>query len=116
MLLLGNVYGTSAIRYDRQMIRLKLKELLAEASFRRGERILLDELAAKTGIHRATLSSLSSPRGCNTSTDNLDRLCHFFDCKIEDLVEYIPSEPPAPRTRTRKPKPSVTTSDTVPTA
>lgn len=88
------------------MIRLKLKELLAEESFRRGERVRLEDVAAATGIHRATLSALSNPKGCNTSTDNLDRLCHFFQCKIEDLVEYVPSDPPAPRTRTRKPKPS----------
>lgn len=85
------------------MIRLKLKELLAEASFKKGERIRLDELAFSTGIHRATLSALSSPKGTNTSTDNLDRLCHFFGCEIQDLVEYVPSSPPAPRTR-RKPE------------
>ena len=84
------------------MIRLKIKELLAEASFRKGERVRLDELAAATGIHRATLSALSSPRSCNTSTDNLDRLCHYFDCQIQELEEYIPSDPPAPRTRAKK--------------
>ncbi|MDM7942572.1 MAG: helix-turn-helix transcriptional regulator [Hydrogenophaga sp.] len=85
------------------MIRLKLKELLASASFRKGERIRLEEVATATGIHRATLSALSSPRGCNTSTDNLDRLCHYFGCQIQDLVEYVPSDPPAPRTRAKKP-------------
>ena len=88
--------------YHCEMIRLKIKELLAEASFRKGERVRLDELAAATGIHRATLSALSSPRGCNTSTDNLDRLCHYFGCQIQELAEYIPSDPPAPRTRAKK--------------
>ena len=85
-----------------RMIRLKIKELIAEASFRKGERVRLEELAAATGIHRATLSALSSPRGCNTSTDNLDRLCHFFGCQLQDLAEYVPSDPPAPRTRAKK--------------
>lgn len=100
-MLFRHIYRRTTISYDHWMIRLKLKELLAEASFRRGERIRLEELAAATGIHRATLSALSNPKGCNTSTDNLDRLCHFFGCQIQDLVEYIPSEPPPPRTRTR---------------
>ena len=84
------------------MIRLKIKELLAEASFRKGERVRLEDVAAATGIHRATLSALSSPRSCNTSTDNLDRLCHYFGCQIQDIAEYVPSEPPAPRKRKKK--------------
>ena len=62
----------------------------------------LDDVAAATGIHRVTLSKISSPAGCNTSTDNLDRLCHFFGCQLQDLAEYVPGEPPAPRTRTKK--------------
>jgi DNA-binding Xre family transcriptional regulator len=84
------------------MIRLRIKELLAEASFRKGERVRLEDVAAQTGIHRATLSSMTNPRGCNTSTDNLDRLCHYFGCQLQELAEYIPSEPPAPRTRMKK--------------
>jgi putative transcriptional regulator len=84
------------------MIRFRIKEQLAEMSFRKGARVRLDDVAAATGIHRVTLSKIGSPSGCNTSTDNLDRLCNFFGCQIQDLVEYIPSEPPAPRTRTKK--------------
>ena len=84
------------------MIRLRIKELLAEASFQKGERVRLDDVASATGIHRATLSAISNPRGCNTSTDNLDRLCHFFGCPLSDLAEYVPSKPPAARTRTKK--------------
>ena len=84
------------------MIRFRIKELLAEMSFRKGERVRLDDVAAATGIHRATLSTMSNPRGCNTSTDNLDRLCHYFGCQLQDIAEYVPSEPPPPRTRTKK--------------
>ena len=84
------------------MIRFRLKELLADLSFKRGTRVRLDDVAEATGIHRVTLSKISSPSGCNTSTDNLDRLCHFFGCQVQDLAEYVPGEPPAPRTRTKK--------------
>ena len=84
------------------MIRFRVKELLSKLSFQKGERVRLEDVAAATGIHRVTLSNMNSPRGCNTSTDNLDRLCHYFSCEIQDLLEYIPSDPPAPRTRAKK--------------
>ena len=84
------------------MIRFRVKELLSELSFQKGERVRLEDVAAATGIHRVTLSNMNSPRGCNTSTDNLDRLCHYFECEIQELAEYVPSDPPAPRTRAKK--------------
>lgn len=31
-------------------------------------------------------------RGYSTVTENLDRLCRYFNCSIEKLVEYIPNE------------------------
>lgn len=85
------------------MIRFKIKELMAEKSFRSGVRIRLEDVAAATGIHRVTLTNITSPRGTNTSTDNLDRLCHYFGCRIEELIEYIPSPPPAPRKKPSRP-------------
>lgn len=84
------------------MIRFRIKEQMADLSFRTGVRVRLDDVAEGTGIHRVTLSKIGSPKGCNTSTDNLDRLCNFFGCQIQDLVEYIPSQPPPPRARPNK--------------
>ena len=48
------------------------------------------EVANATGIHRMTLSKLSNHRGYNPSADILDRLCSYFECRIEQLVEHIP--------------------------
>ena len=39
-----------------------------------------------------TLSKLGRQKGYNATTDILDRLCRFFDCPIEQLVEYVPDE------------------------
>lgn len=61
-------------------------------SFSTGHRITLDEVAAGTGIHRVTLSRLGSQKGYNATTDVLDRLCKFFNCPIEKLVEYVPDD------------------------
>lgn len=74
------------------MIRFRLKELIAEKEFSEGRRVTLDEIASATHIHRTTLSKIANKKGYNTTTDNLDRLCQFFACKIEDLAEYISAE------------------------
>ena len=75
------------------MLRFKLKELLAEKEFREGRVITMVEVANQTGIHRMTLSKLSNNRGYNPSADVLDRLCKYFKCRIEQLVEHIPDPP-----------------------
>jgi putative transcriptional regulator len=85
--------------YDDWMIRFKLQERIADLAFRQQRRITLDEVAEATGIHRTTLSRLNRPTGANVTTDNLDRLCHFLGCGLNDLVEYVPSPPPEPRKR-----------------
>ena len=72
------------------MIRFRLAELLADYRYRTGKRLTLVTLASKTKIHRTTLSKIAGQKGYNTTTENIDRLCAFFDCPIEKLVEYVP--------------------------
>lgn len=74
------------------MIRFRIQELLAEKQFREGKRITLTELSKATGINRVTLSKMVNQRGYSTVTDNLDKLCKFFHCRIEDLVVFVPDE------------------------
>ncbi len=77
----------------RFMLRFKLKERIADREFKEKRRISLIEVAEATGIGRITLSRMLN-RGTHVRSDTLDRLCGYFDCRIEELVEYIP-EPPA---------------------
>lgn len=72
-----------------KMIRFKIQELLAEKQFKEGKRVTLIEVSEATGINRMTLSRMINNRNYSTVTDNLDKLCSFFDCKIEDIAEYI---------------------------
>jgi putative transcriptional regulator len=51
------------------------------------------EVAAETGINRMTLSKIANKPGANVTTDNLDRLCRYLDCRIEELVEYVDDSP-----------------------
>lgn len=74
------------------MLRFKVKELIAKKEFEEGRRVTISEVAEAAGIHRMTLSKMINHRGYNTGTENLDRMCAFFDCEVEDIVEYIPDE------------------------
>lgn len=72
------------------MIRFFLKERIAEKEFREKRRITVEEIAEQTGISRTTLSRLMHKHGYSTSTDNLEKLCVYFDCRVGDLVEFLP--------------------------
>jgi putative transcriptional regulator len=71
------------------MIRFKLKELLAEKAFKDKRRITLSEVSEETGIHRTTLSKISNQLNYNTTTENLEKLCAYFECSVCDVAEYI---------------------------
>ena len=50
------------------------------------------EIANATGINRMTLSKIANHAGYSTVTDNLDRLCSYFECPLEALAEHIPDK------------------------
>ncbi|WP_286903232.1 helix-turn-helix domain-containing protein [Vreelandella sedimenti] len=74
---------------DKEMIRYHLKELIAEKEFEERRRITIGEIAKETGINRMTLSKIINHPGHSTVTDNLDKLCFYFDCEIEQLVTHV---------------------------
>lgn len=74
------------------MIRYHLKELIAEKEFTDKRRITIGEIAKETGINRMTLSKIINHLGHSTVTDNLDKLCTYFNCEIEQLVTHIKDE------------------------
>jgi putative transcriptional regulator len=77
------------------MLRFKLKERIADKEFQDRRRISLLEVAEATGIGRITLSRMLN-RGTNVRSDTLDRLCNYFGCRIEEMVEHIPEPAAAP--------------------
>jgi putative transcriptional regulator len=72
------------------MIRFRLKELIADKEYRERRIITITEIAEQTGINRMTLSKIANHPGCNTGTDNIDRLCNYFGCPVEQLMAHIP--------------------------
>lgn len=75
------------------MLRYKLKERIADKEFRERRRVTVQEIAQVTGITRNTLSKMLNQHGVSVRTENLDRLCNYFDCRIEELVEYVKDAP-----------------------
>lgn len=71
------------------MIRFRLAEQIEKKQFNEGRRITVGEVAESTGVNRMTLSKILNQRGYSTGTEILDKLCKYFDCRIEDLVEYV---------------------------
>lgn len=74
------------------MIRYRLRELMADMAFKENKTITLTQISDATGISRRVLTSVANERGYNTEVETLDKLCRFFDCRIEQLVEYVPGE------------------------
>lgn len=72
------------------MLRFKLRERIADFEFRERRRLQLQDLASATGLNRMTLSKLVNQHSPNVQTDVLDKLCSYFGCRIEELVEHVP--------------------------
>lgn len=72
------------------MIRFKLAEQIEKKQFRESRRIPIQEVAEAAGVNRMTLSKILNQKGYSTGTDILDKLCAYFECRIEDLAEHVP--------------------------
>lgn len=74
------------------MIRFKLGEMIEKKQFAEGRRVTINEIAAATGLNRMTLSKILNQKGYGTGSDTVDRLCQYFHCAVEDLMEHVPDE------------------------
>ncbi|BAE47837.1 helix-turn-helix transcriptional regulator [Clostridium botulinum C] len=64
------------------MIKMKLHIKLAES------RLTQSELSKITGIRQPTISAYCNDSFVSIKKDHLNILCKFFNCKINDLIEY----------------------------
>lgn len=64
------------------MIKNKLSRILGE------KRLKITQLSKETGIFRTTLTAIYYDRSEGISFGVLEKLCKYFNCKIEDLFEY----------------------------
>ncbi|PWI34725.1 hypothetical protein DI392_00095 [Vibrio albus] len=73
-----------------KLIRYKIKELIEAKPLHNGRKVTLSYLAEQVGIQSSAMSKIANNKGYNTSMTTIDALCRFFDCRIEDVVEYFP--------------------------
>lgn len=84
-------YVRSVKTYEEvEMIRFRLKELIAQKEFEGRCRITLEQVSKATGIHRTTLSRLANQTGYNTTLDVVDKLCLYFGVKdVNELMQFV---------------------------
>jgi putative transcriptional regulator len=66
------------------MIKCHLSRLMGE------RKLKLVDVARETGLHRNTVTLLYNETAARVDLEAMERLCKFFDCKVEDLFEYVP--------------------------
>ena len=57
------------------------------------KKITYDTIETATSISKVTLSRMASQRGYNTSMSNIEKLCNYFNCSIDQLVTIVPENP-----------------------
>ena len=71
------------------MIKCHLSKLMGE------RKLKISDVARDTGLHRNTITLLYQETATRVDLDAIDRLCAYFQCGVEDLMEYVPDEPEA---------------------
>lgn len=66
------------------MIVIKLDDLIWE------KRTTAENIAKETGLGSSTILKLRNSKNVNININTLDKLCKYFDCKLTDLIDYIP--------------------------
>ena len=68
------------------MIVINLDVMMAK------RKMSLNELSDKVGITLANLSILKNNKAKAIRFSTLDAICKALDCKIEDIIEYVPDK------------------------
>jgi putative transcriptional regulator len=68
------------------VIRIYLSALLG------AKRMTQKELARKTGIRANTINEMYHELSERVNLEHLDKICKALDCKLTDLIDYIPDK------------------------
>lgn len=70
------------------IIKCNIRELMAEHRIDD-----ITELMAKSGLSRNSINKLYRETSIETTKlETLFKLCDTFNCKLSDLIEYVPGE------------------------
>ncbi len=79
------------------MIRCHLSRLMGERKMK------ITDVARETGLNRNTVTLLYKETASRVELDAIDKLCHLFKCKVEDLFEFIDQDKKPSATNVYKP-------------
>ncbi|CAG7839560.1 hypothetical protein Z959_13220 [Clostridium novyi B str. ATCC 27606] len=65
------------------MIKVKILDLIKEKG------VSLRSVAIKTGMSYSALHRLAHSKTYSISYATIIQLCKFFNCRIEDIIEYV---------------------------
>ena len=68
------------------MIIINLDVMMAK------RKMSLGELSERVGITLANLSILKNNKAKAIRFSTLDAICHALDCKVEDIIEFVPDK------------------------
>lgn len=68
------------------MIKSNLSRLMGE------KRVRVQDVCRATGLARNTVSNLYKDKAEMIRYDTLSALCKALDCRVEDILEYVPDE------------------------
>ncbi len=68
------------------MIIINLDVMMAK------RKMSLNQLSEKVGITLANLSILKNNKAKAIRFSTLDAICKALDCRVEDIMEYVPDE------------------------
>ncbi len=69
---------------------IKLNELILNHQVELKRQITISEISEATEISRPQLSKLRTNPNENTTIKTIERLCIFFDCSLDDILEFNP--------------------------
>lgn len=70
------------------MLKIKIGYLMVDHKIK-----TIAELSRRTGLNKNTLSKIVNNDKPETLTlENILKICDLFNCKLSDLIEYIPDD------------------------
>lgn len=73
------------------MIIYKIKYMIQKKSAIDGNKITYADIQKETGVSKVTLSKLAN-NNFNPTGGTIEKLCKYFDCTPNDLMELIPNK------------------------
>ena len=70
------------------MIKCHLSRLMGE------KKVRVADVAKALGVHRGTITLLYEETAVRIDLEVMNKLCAYFECRVEDLFEYLPEAVP----------------------